>query len=186
MGLRVYLYMSDRDSELLREYVDTRSDRAFTELVQRNLDFAYAAALRQVRDSHLAADVVQGVFIDLARKAERLRSHPALVCWLFKSVRFGANKALRSEIRRKAREQVVDVNDTTADNESVNAWAQISPLIDEALQDLDDRSRSAVLLRFFKKSAFADVASALATSEDNARQITGREGQRAPFSPPTV
>ena len=47
------------DSSLLREFVDHRSQAAFTDLVSRHSDWVYSAAVRMVRDPHLAQDVTQ-------------------------------------------------------------------------------------------------------------------------------
>ena len=58
------------DSELLRQYAESGSETAFTELVKVYIDFVFSAALRQVGgDAHLAQDVTQSVFVDLALKA---------------------------------------------------------------------------------------------------------------------
>jgi len=47
------------DGELLRRYVQDRSEDSFGELVQRHVDLVYSAALRQVHgDVHLAQDVL--------------------------------------------------------------------------------------------------------------------------------
>jgi len=61
------------DAELLRQYAQSGSETAFAELVRRYLPLVYATALRLVNgDSHLAQDVTQAVFIDLARKTGSL------------------------------------------------------------------------------------------------------------------
>ena len=96
------------DSELLRRYADTRSEEAFAELVRRHVNLVYSAALRQVNgDVHLAQDVAQTVFTDLARKAVSLLRRSTLTGWLYTSAHFAAAKAVRTEQRRHAREQEV-------------------------------------------------------------------------------
>src|SRR6266516_1912148 len=72
------------DSELLRRYAENGCETAFTELVKRHLDLVYSAALRQVGgDAHLAQDVAQTVFVDLARKASSISARSVLTGWLY-------------------------------------------------------------------------------------------------------
>ena len=71
------------DKQLLHAYARERSESAFGELVTRHIDFVYSTALRVVNgDSHLAQDVAQTVFIDLARKAGSLPCGAASAGWL--------------------------------------------------------------------------------------------------------
>ena len=65
------------DQELLRDYTGCRSETAFAELVRRHVDFVYSATLRMVRDTHLAEDVTQGVFVALAQNARHLTDRAA-------------------------------------------------------------------------------------------------------------
>src|ERR1044072_2781019 len=89
------------DPTLLRQFVLDGSEASFRELVTRRVDFVYAAALRQVGvHAHLAQEVAQSVFLDVARKARTLAQRPTITGWLYTSVRFAAAKALRARSRR--------------------------------------------------------------------------------------
>ena len=92
------------DWELIQNYCRTGSESAFETVVKRHVDFVYCAALRQVRNPSLAEDVSQAVFLLLARKAKDFRSGTVLVSWLFRTTRYIASRALRSEYRRQQRE----------------------------------------------------------------------------------
>ena len=87
------------DSLLLQEFAARRSQEAFTTLVSRHSDWVYSAALRMVRDRHLAEDVAQAVFLILADKAARLSAAP-LHSWLFKVTRYASSNAIRARARR--------------------------------------------------------------------------------------
>ena len=65
--------MMTDDEQLLLQYARERSESALGELATRHIDFVYSTALRVVNgDSHLAQDVAQTVFIELAREAGSL------------------------------------------------------------------------------------------------------------------
>jgi RNA polymerase sigma factor (sigma-70 family) len=162
------------DAELLRRYVQERSEAAFTELVNGYVNFVYSAALRQVGgDAHLAQDVTQSVFIDLAAKAHSLSPRTVLSGWLYTSTRFSAAKAVRTEQRWRLREHKANaMQEPSSPDES--PWTQLRPIIDQAMHDLKDRDRNAVLLRYFENRPLAQVGARLGLSEDAARKQVDR------------
>lgn len=162
------------DNDLLREYVDKGAEDAFGTLVRRNLDLVYATALRIVGEAGRAEDVAQLVFVALARKARELRDHPALVSWLFTSARYAALKSLRTERRRRAREQEAHTMQQLLSPESPPDWEQLRPLLDDVLHELSEADREAVLLRFFRGAAFAELAAVLRINEGAARMRVER------------
>lgn len=165
--------MSD-DAELLRRYAEEGAEDAFAELVRRNLDLVYAAALRHVGDCHQAEEIAQTVFIDLARKAAALHRHPSLVSWLHTSTRFAALKAIRARQRSHAREQEAYTMQHLLSPEPAPDWERLRPILDEVLHELGDRDREIVLLRYFRGLPYAELAQSLRLSEGTARMRVDR------------
>jgi RNA polymerase sigma factor (sigma-70 family) len=162
------------DAELLRSYVRERSQDAFTELVRRHVNLVYFAALRRVGgDAHLADDVAQSVFADLARKAPSLQERSGLTGWLYTSTRFAAAQLVRGERRRRTHEQEAQTMHELQATPDVD-WNQLRPVIDEALDELDDHDREAVLLRFFENQPLAAVGARFSLSADAARMRVER------------
>ncbi len=173
------------DGELLRKYADEANEAAFREIVTRHADMVYASALRQVRSPELARDIAQTVFADLVRKAPSLGSTLAesasLVGWLYRGTRFAAHTQLRDNRRRQARERQAMENLTS---ETATEWERIGPVLDEAMADLSDEDREALLLRFFKNHDFRAIGVALGVSDDTAQKRVSRalERLRAEFN----
>ena len=169
------------DSELLRQFAKTNSQDAFAELVDRHVNLVYSAALRQVNgDGHFAKDVAQTVFADLARKANSLSRRENLTGWLYTSAHFAAAKIARGENRRRDREEKFmrePANESSAGvppAPSAPDWEKIRPALDDAMHELKDRDREAVLLRYFENRPFAEVGAKLGLNENAARMRVAR------------
>ena len=172
------------DCELLRRYAEDGYEAAFAELVRRHVDLVYSSACRQVGgDAHLAQDVAQGVFTELARQARRLCRHANIVGWFYTTTRYTANNLRRREHRRRTREQEAYAMQSTPAAPEPD-WATLQPVLDEAVCALSAADREAVLLRFFQNKNHGEVGSALGLSEDAARKRVDRalEKLRTHFS----
>jgi RNA polymerase sigma factor (sigma-70 family) len=183
---------SKHDWELLREYASAGSQEAFEELVRRYVDLVYSSALRQVRDRHLAEDVSQAVFMVLAKKAGELaRQSPGVLAgWLFKVTRFTSANAIKLERRRRKHESEGDrmrSEEVSAAGEQEQAWTEIAPQLDGAMNSLSAGDRDVILLRFFSNQTHQQIAAALGISEaaskkrvsravDRLREMLGRLG----------
>lgn len=165
------------DATLLRSYVDEGSQPAFTELVRRHVDLVYGAALRRTGgDASAAADVSQQVFITLAREARKLTQHTVLAAWLHTATRNAALNLMISEQRRKTRETAALALDPAASGpaETPPDWAQLRPLLDEAIDELPEADRAVVVLRCLEQRPFAEIGATLRLSADAARMRTER------------
>jgi RNA polymerase sigma factor (sigma-70 family) len=166
------------DQQLLRDYAERRSDAAFGELVQRHIDLVYSATLRMVRDAHLAEDVTQGVFVALARSAVQLQDHAVLAGWLHRTAQNLAANAVRSDVRRRARE-----HEAAAMNELLDAgpeadWEGVEPKLDAALGQLSEPDRDALLMRYFQQKSAHEIGQALRVSDEAAQKRVNRAVER--------
>ncbi len=164
------------DRELLNRFANEHSEEAFAELVRRHVGIVHSAALRQVgHETDSAADVTQSVFLELARQAPRLIRHPALVGWLHTTTHRMARRHVRGEVRRRRREiEVLIHQDLDRNPDPFPEGPHLKSLLDDALHDLGDMDRTAVLLRHVEQRPFADIGARLGMSENAARMRVDR------------
>ena len=173
---RVYIdkYWMTETQTLLADYVNHGSEAAFRELAARYFDLVFSTAVRLVGgDTHLAKDVAQTVFVDLARLANTLSREVTLGGWLHRHTCFVAANTLRGERRRQFRErQAMELNEQS--DQSATRLGLIAPLLDEAVNQLGAAERMAVLLRYYEQLDFRSLGVALGTNEEAARKRVTR------------
>ena len=162
----------------MRDYAERQSEAAFAAIVRRYVDLVYSAALRLSCDADTAKDVTQGVFVALAQNAQQLADRPALAGWLHTTARNLSAKTIRSDARRRVREQeAVGMNRLLSANPDAS-WEHIAPHLDEALGELSEPDRDAVLLRYFKNHDLRTVGATLGISDDAAQKRVSRAVER--------
>ena len=161
------------DAELLSAYATQRSEEAFATLVERHVSLIYSSALRQARNPHLAEEITQAVFIILARKAGSLGRETVLAGWLCRTARFAACNALKAEHRRQHREQEAYMESLLHESEP-GAWPQIAPLLDEAVAQLAEADRNAVVLCFYEQQPLEEVGRVLGLNADATQKRVSR------------
>jgi RNA polymerase sigma factor (sigma-70 family) len=163
------------EGELLRRYAENDSEEAFTELVNRYVNLVYSTALRVTNDTHAADEITQTVFTAMARKASSLVHHPALSGWLHRSTRYAAINVHQQKRRRTQLE--LEAYAMTATHEPTperQDAAEIAPAVDELLDQLNERERHALILRFFEECSFAEIGDRLRMKEDASRMCVAR------------
>jgi RNA polymerase sigma factor (sigma-70 family) len=165
------------DCTLVSAYAAEGSEPAFRALVQRHVDLVYATALRQLGDSGWAEEVSQNVFVVLARKAPRLAGIETLAGWLHRTTVLEAKARIRSELRRRRREDAA-AQFATLQREGASPLDALIPLLDEALLSLREGDRFALVLRFLEERSLRDVGTVLGVDEDAARKRVSRALER--------
>jgi uncharacterized protein (TIGR03435 family) len=158
------------DMDLLRQYTGGNSDAAFAALVSRHVDLVFSAALRKTGNPHAAEEITQAVFIILAQKAGRILDKTILPGWLYQTARLTASSFLRRETRRVHREQEAFMQTAPHAIAPDETWEQLAPLLEDAMGQLGDKDRAAVVLRFFGGKNFAEVVTVAGVSENAAKK----------------
>ncbi|MEM7145052.1 MAG: sigma-70 family RNA polymerase sigma factor [Verrucomicrobiota bacterium] len=175
--------MEPTDQDLLLRYLSDQDDGAFRQLLERHSGLVYGTAIRATHDPGTAEEIVQDVFVLLAKKARRLSSHPCVAGWLHLTSRNLARHAIRGRQRRDHkhssfhRDSVPLADKTTNPGESTN-HSHEGEQLDSAVQRLPKGDREAIILRFYEDREYAEIATLLKISEEAARKRVSRAVKR--------
>jgi len=146
------------DQQLLDNWCTRRDAHAFQAIVQRHAGMVFHTALRILRNRADAEDTAQSCFEILVAAKEPGKIH-ALAPWLHGMVTNRAISLIRTETRRDAREH--RYVDEAASIEEDTDWKEIYPIIDEAVQSLEENYRTPVIAHFLKGQSHAAIAEEL-------------------------
>jgi RNA polymerase sigma factor (sigma-70 family) len=157
------------DRELLEAFV-VRSDAAsFEALVRRHGPMVLGVCRRVLRNHHDAEDAFQATFLVLVRRAAVVPPG-AVGNWLYGVAYRTALDARRAAARRRTQE-VLEEDLPQRESESLEAWRELRPLLDEELNRLPDKFRSAVVLCDLEGRTRAEAALHLGVPEGT---VSGR------------
>lgn len=162
------------DHQLLAEFARNDCQTAFTTLVERYVNLVYSVGLRQTRNASAAQEIIQTVFIILARKAGNLSQRAVVSGWLYQTARLTSANYLRTEYRRARREHEAFMQSQFDERTTDETWRRIAPLLDDALGKLGDRDRNAIVLRFLENKSLAQVGHVLGSSQAAAKMRVNR------------
>jgi RNA polymerase sigma factor (sigma-70 family) len=165
--------MDAHDHDLLTRFRANRDEAAFRLLVDRHIGMVYSVARRVTDNTALAEEVAQATFTKLADKSAGITRETALAGWLYQTSRRLALSAVRSDARRRQREQIAAAMNLNEPSPSV-----VAEYLEPAMDQLAPDDRDALLLRFFENRTLRDVGQELGLSEDAARMRVNRAIER--------
>jgi RNA polymerase sigma-70 factor (ECF subfamily) len=147
------------DRNLLRAFVATHDERAFSSLAERYSGLVFHTARRILNDDMLAEDVAQRVLSALARKAKRLvQSEAPLPAWLHRATVLEARTIRRTEARHHRKKEALmhASNDPTHSGDP--AWREALPHLDDAIDKLSETDLNVLFLHFLNGLTFPEIA----------------------------
>jgi RNA polymerase sigma-70 factor (ECF subfamily) len=171
----------DEDAQLMLAF-RAGDGGAFDALFRRWAGRVLRYVGRLVRDPAVAEELVQEVFLRVHRARERYRADARFSTWLFTI----ATNVARNELRRpqqRARERSLDPGDggapleLSAPGSGADAVAharRVGAALEAELAALPGRQREALWLVAVEGLSYAEVASALETSEPSVKALVHR------------
>jgi RNA polymerase sigma-70 factor (ECF subfamily) len=155
------------DLELVEE-VKSGNRLSFSELVKRHQKGLLRMSLRFVKDLDTAEDVVQDAFIKAYEKLHSFEARASFKSWLYQ---IAVNNA-RNRIR-DTRKNMVDIDNIQlavgAEAESNLVHGAVAGLLQEEVDKLPDRQRTALVLRVYEDMSFKEIAEIMQCPYDTAK-----------------
>jgi len=170
-------------AELERVRRARRGDsEAFRAIVEAYSQPLWRAAFRVLGDGAAAEDAVQNTFLRAWRSLDRFDEKAELSTWLY---RIAINAAIDLRRERKRREPFSapvpeDFNgqaraaSETPDPQKSAVWRDLADRAQDVIAELPEAERTAILLRHFEGCSIAEIAAALGSGENAAKQAVFR------------
>ena len=166
------MMMKVESEKCLLEFVRSRSEEAFRQVVGQHSGLVLGTAARRLgSDRSAAEDVMQEVFVLLAKKAGALvKGKVGVAPWLYRQTcRLSANR-VRGEVRRRKREKGYGEG---KENEFRNE-NEMTVEIDEALLSLNEEERELVMSRYVEERDYGEIGKRSGITSEAARKRVAR------------
>lgn len=153
--------MSPPDTSLLERWQARHDASAFNEIVSRYTGMVYATCRRILKNAADAEDVTQECFLRLSQGDFEVRT--SLGGWLHRVATNTSLTLLKSQARRRSREQRSSVDVSSADHDAPT-WDEVQDHVDEAIDSLPEELRDVVTSHFLRRETYDAIARRLGTT----------------------
>jgi RNA polymerase sigma-70 factor, ECF subfamily len=145
--------------------------RAFASLVEAHLPMLYRIAARACGSRTLAEDAVQEALTLAYQRLDRYQPGTSLRAFLATYAVRQAHTMIRSERRRRAREESSDQPERIPGPAELVRAAQVAARVRVALAKMPEKRRAAALLRLDAELSYDEIAEAVGSTEGSARVL---------------
>lgn len=171
----------ESDRELLRRFLSSRDEAAFSALVRRHGHVVVAACRQVLSESADIDDAFQATFLILLRRAKSVNWHESLASWLYAV-------AHRVAVRARAQAEFRHLRETSAGKQRSRSvepadlsWREACAILHEELDKLPAQYRKVLLLCYLEGQSRDEAARNLGCSRgvvkgnlERGRQLLGR------------
>lgn len=175
------------DSETIIDHqlmarIGSGDHRAFRQLVERHQNAVVGTVSKMLGNSSDSEDIAQQVFIRIWKNAKRYKPDNKFTTYLYTILR----NLVYNESRRRSRKKTVssdqleqDLNyqqaaDPSQSPDSELLHAELQAAVDQAIQDLPENQRIAVILRRYENLPYEEIAEILRTSVPSVKSLLFR------------
>ncbi|HJZ56474.1 MAG TPA: sigma-70 family RNA polymerase sigma factor, partial [Gemmataceae bacterium] len=151
------------DRALLARFAEWHDEAAFASLVRRHAGMVFGVCRRAVRDSHLAEDALQAVFLVLARNPAAAAKATSVAGWLFGVARRVGLAARRHERRRLRRESLASP-DHQVGGAPKSDFDDLLRVLDEEVAGLSEEYRAPLIACYLREQTQDEAARELGWS----------------------
>ena len=164
--------MKFESEKWLEEFVGSRSEGAFRNIVSENCGLVFATAMRKLNgDRGAAEEVMQEVFVSLVGKARvLLEGGVAVGPWLYRQTCRKAANRVRGEARRRSREGAYGAMGASGESTS----GRVLEEIDDVLSSLKKSEQELVICRYVEERDYAEIGKRFGFTSEAARKRIAR------------
>ena len=162
--------------EALVDEIHSGSTLAFGLLMKRYEKLVYRIAFNYTRNPDSAMDITQDVFLKTHRKLDSFTGTGVFKAWLLRIARNESISWYRKHKNERMTEELTQGNAPAlrAVQEDDFARQEFQAVILSELQNLNERQRLAVSLRYFEEFSLREIAQVLDSSEGSVKSILFR------------
>jgi RNA polymerase sigma-70 factor (ECF subfamily) len=142
---------------------------AFEQLIERHQALVAGTAARMLGSNSEVEDIAQQVFIRVWKSASRYRPRAKFTTWLLKITRNLVFNELRRTKRRAqtplqpdpGTEEIILPDETTSAPDASLLETELQQAIEDAITQLPDTQRMALILRRYEELSYEDIAEVL-------------------------
>jgi RNA polymerase sigma-70 factor (ECF subfamily) len=137
-------------------------DHAFEQLFKTHFRGLHAYAFTLLRDSHLAEEIVQIVFVKLYERSGRIWIETSLEAYLYRSVYYEAlNHRKHEKVRSRHRSLASRHPDPVSTLEERSTYRELEARLQKALDELPEQCRTIFQLSRFEGLKYREIADRL-------------------------